>query len=207
MSRGAGYRHNQRYNAGDDFEARSLVSIRRACECMREAFGRRYGLKRFFIDCHPDGDAWDVWMYERGPTVALGVTYRAPLRVESPCPSWNWYRVGLSVDSHVVSWEEELRIWSAIAAAFECRLIPWARERRIGCDRDRPCIAADPAWLSSTVLALARAIDADRAPEHLPVLADALEDAGCANTDVLSHCRGPGPHTHPCWVVDLLLQR
>ena len=44
-------------------------------------------------------------------------------------------------------------------------------------------------------------LDSDR----LAVLADALEDAGCDNEDILSHLRGPGPHVRGCWVVDLLL--
>ena len=38
-----------------------------------------------------------------------------------------------------------------------------------------------------------------------PVLADALEDAGCTNADLLAHCRGPGPHVRGCWAVDLIL--
>ena len=39
----------------------------------------------------------------------------------------------------------------------------------------------------------------------MPVLADALEEAGCDHADVLAHCRGPGPHVRGCWVVDLVL--
>jgi hypothetical protein len=39
----------------------------------------------------------------------------------------------------------------------------------------------------------------------MPILADALQDAGCANDDILDHCRGEGPHVWRCWVVDLLL--
>jgi hypothetical protein len=39
----------------------------------------------------------------------------------------------------------------------------------------------------------------------LPVLADAVEEAGCTNSEMLSHCRGPGPHFRGCWVIDLLL--
>ena len=41
--------------------------------------------------------------------------------------------------------------------------------------------------------------------EAMPILADALEEAGCANEEILGHLRGPGPHTRGCWVVDLLL--
>jgi len=63
----------------------------------------------------------------------------------------------------------------------------------------------DQRWLTSAVVPLAQSIYDERTFERLPVLADALEDAGCTDADVLSHCRGPGPHVRGCWVVDLLL--
>jgi hypothetical protein len=66
-------------------------------------------------------------------------------------------------------------------------------------------VTLDPAWRTSTVVALARSIYDERAFDRLPILADALQDAGCANDDVLEHCRGPGPHVRGCWVVDLVL--
>jgi hypothetical protein len=61
------------------------------------------------------------------------------------------------------------------------------------------------AWTTRTVMDLVRAIDTDRAFDRLPVLADALEDAGCDNADILNHCRQPGEHVRGCWVVDLVL--
>jgi hypothetical protein len=60
-------------------------------------------------------------------------------------------------------------------------------------------------WQGDTIPKLARAIYDGRAFDRLPVLADALEDAGCTDAAILSHCRGEGPHTRGCWVVDLLL--
>jgi hypothetical protein len=39
----------------------------------------------------------------------------------------------------------------------------------------------------------------------MPILADALQDAGCDNEDILNHCRQPGEHVRGCFVVDLLL--
>jgi hypothetical protein len=66
----------------------------------------------------------------------------------------------------------------------------------------------DPLWLSwngGTVQQLARAIYDERRFDDLPVLADALEDAGCTDAAILNHCRGPGPHVRGCWVLDLLL--
>lgn len=63
----------------------------------------------------------------------------------------------------------------------------------------------DPSWVTSTVTGLAEGIYADRAFDRMPILADALEDAGCDNADILAHCRGDGPHVRGCWVVDLIL--
>jgi hypothetical protein len=66
-------------------------------------------------------------------------------------------------------------------------------------------VSLDPSWLTSTVVALAEGIYADRAFDRLPILAGALEDAGCGHADILAHCRGDGPHARGCWVVDLVL--
>jgi hypothetical protein len=60
-------------------------------------------------------------------------------------------------------------------------------------------------WNGGTVVKIALAIYEERAFERMPILGDALEDAGCDNADILAHCRGPGPHVRGCWVVDLLL--
>jgi hypothetical protein len=66
-------------------------------------------------------------------------------------------------------------------------------------------VAFDPAWFTPTVLALANGIYTDRAFDRMPILADALEEAGCDNPDILLHCREPGEHVRGCWVVDLVL--
>ncbi len=71
----------------------------------------------------------------------------------------------------------------------------------------RPC-AVDSRWLEwdgGTVRNMARSIYDERAFDRLPVLADALEDAGCAEEEMLAHLRGGGPHVRGCWAVDLLL--
>ena len=59
-------------------------------------------------------------------------------------------------------------------------------------------------WEGCTIANIAQAIYDDRAFDRLPVLADALEDAGCDNADILAHCRQPGPHVRGCWVIDRL---
>jgi len=61
-------------------------------------------------------------------------------------------------------------------------------------------------WRTDTTLAIAQGIYAERAFDRLPVLADALQDAGCNNDNILRHCRDPhGAHVRGCWVVDLVL--
>lgn len=66
-------------------------------------------------------------------------------------------------------------------------------------------IAVDPSWRTEAVVGLARGMYESRDFAPMPVLADALEDAGCADADILAHCRGDGPHVRGCWVVDLVL--
>ncbi len=66
-------------------------------------------------------------------------------------------------------------------------------------------VALDPSWLTSAVLALARQVYESRDFSAMPILGDALQDAGCDDEEVLDHCRGPGPHVRGCWVVDLIL--
>jgi hypothetical protein len=63
----------------------------------------------------------------------------------------------------------------------------------------------DPPWRTDTVVSLARQMYESREFSAMPILADALQDAGCEHPDVLDHCRGSGPHVRGCWVVDLVL--
>jgi hypothetical protein len=62
-----------------------------------------------------------------------------------------------------------------------------------------------PDLRTSTAVSLAGAIYADRRFDRLPLLADALEDGGCSDPELLGHLRSPGPHVRGCWAVDLVL--
>ncbi len=88
-------------------------------------------------------------------------------------------------------------------------------ERKARCDliRDimgnlfRP-VTADLSWLTwkdGTVVNVAQAIYDERRFSDMPILADALEEAGCNNADILNHCRYQGEHIRGCWLIDLLL--
>jgi hypothetical protein len=68
--------------------------------------------------------------------------------------------------------------------------------------------AVDPTWLAwndHCVARLARGIYEERASERMPLLHDALLDAGCDDEQMLRHCRTPQGHVRGCWVIDLLL--
>jgi hypothetical protein len=89
-------------------------------------------------------------------------------------------------------------------AAFDAALL-----RDVFGNPFRP-VAADAAWLTwlgVTLPKLARAIYGGRRFEDMPILADALEEAGCTDADILSHCRQPGAHVRGCWLLDLLLDK
>jgi hypothetical protein len=67
-------------------------------------------------------------------------------------------------------------------------------------------VTLDPAWLTSDVQALARQMYDSGDFSTMPILADALQDAGCNDEEILSHCRDPkATHVRGCWVLDLLL--
>jgi hypothetical protein len=66
-------------------------------------------------------------------------------------------------------------------------------------------VTFSPAWRTDAVLTLARQMYDSRDFSAMPILADALQDAGCDNEDILNHCRSDGPHVRGCWVADLVL--
>jgi hypothetical protein len=66
-------------------------------------------------------------------------------------------------------------------------------------------VVFDLAWRTSTAVGLAERMYESRDFGLMPILADALEDAGCDSEAILAHCRGDGPHVRGCWVVDLVL--
>jgi hypothetical protein len=63
-----------------------------------------------------------------------------------------------------------------------------------------------PAWRTDTAVALARQMYESREFGAMPILADALQDAGCDDDEILGHCRKAGAtHVRGCWVCDLVL--
>jgi len=90
------------------------------------------------------------------------------------------------------------------ASLDEAARAVWALREVIG-NPFRP-VAFDAAWRTDTVLSLARHMYESRDFSAMPILADALQDAGCDHDDILNHCRDAnGVHVRGCWVVDLVL--
>lgn len=122
----------------------------------------------------------------------------------------SWVRAALVGDEPLPVEEQERQ-----------RLSRWVAEERTQ-GQLLHCIFGNPfrpvtiefAWQTPTVHALATAAYENRIlpggtlePARLAVLADALEEAGCVNADMMNHCRQPGMHVWGCWVLDLLLGR
>jgi hypothetical protein len=140
---------------------------------------------------------------------------RASFRLEAPEAGERAYHDALTAgaSSHE-AWlaSEEAQFGPARAAGKDaraaadaelCRLL-----REFFGDPFRPAPAIDPEWLAwdhGLAARLARAIYDEHRFDELPVLADALEEAGCADAALLSHLRGPGPHARGCWALDLIL--
>jgi hypothetical protein len=148
-------------------------------------------------------EAYDMVAYSNLPpakallSLAACAAFAVTLHDPRLAPGWVSAMVLNVVSSHQVSSPGPVEAeWAA-----HCDLL-----RDIFGNPFRP-LSLDPSWLTSSVVALAEGIYAERAFDRLPILADALQDAGCDNPEVLDHCREPGPHVRGCFVVDLLTGR
>jgi hypothetical protein len=100
--------------------------------------------------------------------------------------------------ANAISEEVDLQAQAGEQVA-QCQLI-----RDISDNPFRPAVV-EPGWLTPAVVSVAQSIYDDRAFNRLPILADALEEAGCHDPDILQHCRQPGEHVRGCWAIDLIL--
>jgi hypothetical protein len=142
----------------------------------------------FFVRCTPQND----WYCNPAGALCTPAPWGNPSGTANDCRAMDYFHGGRSVAE---------------------------AEERAQCDMVRELVGTAPPhlpfrmdWLTDSVRRLAEACYADREMPsgyfhagHVGVLADALEEAGCTDADILSHCRGPGPHVRGCWVVDLLL--
>lgn len=138
--------------------------------------------------------AWDVRdeLFDAGPSFHDDRLWLAEAAgITASVREWNntFYRRGPSDDDYIFR----------LPTIFHCHLM-WD----IFGNPFRS-IAVDLSWLTETAVAIANGIYDDKAFDRLPVLADALQDAGCENEDILNHLRSDGPHLRGCWALDLVL--
>ena len=137
----------------------------------------------------------DTWQTQAGRIAGLASNW--PMTID--CVQAIMDQLPHAIRSNHLSWESWFG-WNRAARAharyLQCvfALAPLGQHDR-----------TTPLPVSATCLDIANAVYADRAFDRLPILADALEDAGCTAAAVLDHCRQPGEHVRGCWVVDRVL--
>jgi hypothetical protein len=178
-----------------------------ACGCARQNFPRKPGRKWLgFLELaerYADGEA-------TADELRAGLaSYHKARRPK--------YASGQSGDFTLAFYDDDLlaRTWHSAVIDQERRYTPGNRDYQLVLGRFRvleeligpdPLPAFDPAWRTSTAVALARGMYESRDFSAMPILADALQDAGCDDDDILNHCRDAnGIHVRGCWVVDLVL--
>jgi hypothetical protein len=97
--------------------------------------------------------------------------------------------------------------WRAVLTRYDRELILLLRDILNNPFAEAGARSGGLARNADTVRTMAEAIYQERSFADCPILADALEEAGCEDAEVLGHLRGPGPHARGCWVIDLLTSR
>jgi hypothetical protein len=165
---------------------------------------------------------------------ALDAARERARRAEEACrrgnqrPDWKWWAARAAVSTtYKRSGDTIQTAYNARAAAGlysfpaeedpDERIRLWRSEAERQADLLRDILGnlgylptLDPSWLrwnDGTVPRIVQGIYEERAFDRLPILADALLDAGCDDEALLSHCRSAGPHVRGCWAVDAILGR
>jgi hypothetical protein len=173
---------------------------RRVWECLDEVHRRAVWASEFYADDRISDEIWRrfgallrpgrtaaeeaAWAAWRGYGVVAA--WRAAEAVEELAPP----------SQKLAVWEAE-RSWQAALLRELCG--PLFRPTTLDVDIRR--------WNDGTVGRIAQGLYEDRAWGRMPILADALLDAGCVDEDLLDHLRGPGPHVRGCWALDVVLTR
>jgi hypothetical protein len=158
--------------------------------------------------------------YAEGLSSEPGLENARVLAAEEVQRLWSIYE-GMSGGWRASFSTQAWALGSAVEAAFRVRVEPqrWIALRNIRSEHQCHLLRdifgnpyqlthIDPAWLTlmdALVPRLAQQASDERRFDDLPILADALEDVGCTDEQILTHLRSPGPHTRGCWAVDALL--
>lgn len=129
----------------------------------------------------------------------------AARKVAAPIEQFDVVAVQLGA-ANAAAYENDDSFW-ADRAANEAQWAVQARIVREVFGNPFQPVTISPASRTLAVTNLARTIYNERAFDRMPKLADALEQAGCAEQAILDHCRGSGSHVRGCWAIDLLLDK
>lgn len=136
-----------------------------------------------------------LWLHKNVPLAALQYVQEMSRGLQGVRRGWDYQSHRWIDDDEVVDEWGPRRDW-LVALLRELFGNPWA--------------VADPAWQrfhGGLVQRLVEEIHLDGAWDLMPILGDALEDAGCTEQDALDHCRADVTHRKGCWVLDLILMK
>jgi hypothetical protein len=177
------------------------------CHCCRRVWGQlddRHRRAVWSSECYADGRISPLAWCRLGAGLPPARTHAE----EAAWAAWRGYGI-------VAAWRAAEAAEAVTAPAR--RLATWQDERawqaallRELCGdptRDRPVARAVLCWHDGTVRRLAEGIAEGRTFHLMPILADALLDAGCDDDELMAHCRDEGPHVRGCWALDRVLGR
>ena len=193
----------------------SLACSRRAINLLADKeFESILEIAELFADQHID------WQLVEEVRKDLGKIHK---RIHSECRAvedFGQYSTGSLVDATLKKPSQAIRSYrkARFAFAFFCQPDPEQHRLRYSAEelvqvalaRDifgnpfQP-VTFDPAWRTPESINIAGRMYDSRDFSAMPILADALEEGGCTNSNVLLHCRESGAHVRGCWVVDLVL--
>jgi hypothetical protein len=120
-------------------------------------------------------------------------------------PLWNIFAAAAEAPARKAAEKTQLlETWNAAQAASAREQVALIREVIGNPFREPRLGPRELGWEGGLVVRLAEAIYEESAFDRLPVLGDALEEAGCGDEAILGHCRAAGAHVRGCWVVDLV---
>ena len=157
------------------------------------------------VEGYADGEvaAEELFRKSRTANVIVGLG-RGPIDWKLQAANSAAIRAAFPTDGWIAA-INALKDASSARKRSELALLQMALLRDIFGNPFRP-VSFDPQWRTSTAVALAKGMYDSRDFSAMPILADALQDAGCENEDALNHCRDAnGVHVRGCWVVDLVL--
>jgi hypothetical protein len=183
-----------------------------ACACARREWDRLDAPGRWAIQAAeraaegegPEGELWAAHVESHGAAVRAVAGWGMNRRHDHARFAAASCAAPEAADAAVMASQDMLRLADERLRRPGEEASQVAAIRCVFGDQFRP-VAVDPVWLTSTVLAMARQVYDSREFGVLPILADALQDAGCGDEELLAHCRREESHVKGCWALDLVL--